>query len=518
MKTPFDIILVQPPFDGQYNFWKSENLGMGYLASSLESEGYTVEIIDAFLLDMSIDEVVSKVMSSPPRILLGFSILSFQLYTSAQSIMKRLRENGVNVHVTFGSWFPTFWYEEIINENDQVNSIVLGEGEIAIKILANYIDTGKWPLNYENILQLKKFNNTLVISQKNEPQELDSLPNPRRDYQELVFQKYNLITSQTSRGCGHNSCSFCSVPSFYRGKGNHRFRSAKNVIDEIRSITKSEANFIFFTDEDFIGRTKESQNRAVEIFEGLAELNINLKYAINCPVKEIDETLFKRLRELGLEAVYVGIESNNSRCLKLFGKGVNTDDVYKTVDIISNLGIKIVPGWIMFERDTTFEEIQEEMDFLRKIDSYHVNYLKSLYVMKDTPMEKLYGEDLYKTFFYSKYYFRDPQVDLLVRILMDDYLPEVMPYTNNIYPIWHKLLGGFGTNEEQEEYEYINRKIIDLSFSFIEEVMTKIRLKSLEGIAQSLSFQIKEWHDLGRRIDFLSSSMSIDELNIVRIK
>ena len=73
-----DVILVQPPYEGPYNFWKSENLGMGYLASSLESKGYSVEILDAFLLDMSIDEVVTKLAENPPRLLLGFSILSYQ--------------------------------------------------------------------------------------------------------------------------------------------------------------------------------------------------------------------------------------------------------------------------------------------------------------------------------------------------------------------------------------------------------------------------------------------------------
>ncbi len=502
-----DVILVQPPYEGPYNFWKSENLGMGYLASSLESKGYSVEILDAFLLDMSIDEVVTKLAENPPRLLLGFSILSYQLYRTAQIVLMLIREKGINVHVTIGSWFPTFWSEHIVAENNSINSIVKGDGEIAITMLVDFLKVGKWEVGHEHMLQISNIRDVMVLSSISGPAELDMLPHPRRDYFNEVLKQYHLITSHTSRGCGHNSCTFCSVPAFYHNHESHRFRSAENVIEEIGLIPKDGGDFIFFTDEDFIGGTRQSQIRAADIFEGISSKSAKVRFAINCPVKEVDKKLFLRLKDSGLAAAYIGIESHQARYLRRFGKGVRPDEVDKTVNVLNELGVKIVPGWIMFERDTTFLEIKESLDYLRSIETYHVNYLKSLYVMKDTLMEKIYQKNLYKTFFYSKYFFKDPQVDLLVRIITNDYLPEVMPYTNAIYPIWHKLLGGFGTDQQQQEFNYINRTIRDLSFNFLEEVMGRIRLNSLDGLTHELSWQVTEWEKIAGKINELAFSL-----------
>ena len=127
-----DVLLVQPPIQGMYNFWKSECLGMGYLAASLEKNGYTVQIIDAFLTDMDSETVVQNILKTPPRLLLGFSLLSYELYCSAESILYRLRDEGFNTHVTIGSWFPTFWYRTMLEDGFVVNSILLNEGERSI--------------------------------------------------------------------------------------------------------------------------------------------------------------------------------------------------------------------------------------------------------------------------------------------------------------------------------------------------------------------------------------------------
>ena len=498
-----DVLLVQPPYQGLYNFWKSESLGMGYLASALEKRGYVVNILDAFLMDMDVETVVQHILSAPPRLLLGFSMLSYELYVSGNSILSRLRSEGFSIHVTAGSWFPTFWYHTMINEGFAADSIVTGEGERSICALADYLNTGSWSTS-NTFLEYEQVADILVIHQKATLLDIDSLPHPRRDYLPVAFQRYHLATSYTSRGCNHSRCTFCSVSAFYKGGPKHRLRTQENVVEEIEKIAHTGVDFILFTDEDFIGGSPEGSKRALQIFEGVAERDISMRYAFNCTIRGIDERLFRRLADLGLASVYIGVESNLDRVLKLFSKGVRSADVDRTIGILRDLNIKLVPAWIMFERHTTLDEIESQIKFLQELGAYHVNYLKALYVMKDTAIEKIYGDELYRTYFDTKYFFKDPDVDILVRILLTDYLPETMPNTNSIYPVWHKLLAGYGTGDQQRRYDVINTRMRDLSLGFTAELIERIRSRSLNGLAQVLTDHVQEWRKIGCEINNLA--------------
>jgi radical SAM superfamily enzyme YgiQ (UPF0313 family) len=347
-----------------------------------------------------------------------------------------------------------------------------------------------------------------VIHQEATLFDIDSLPHPRRDYLPEAFQRYHLATAYTARGCSHNRCTFCSVPAFYKGGSKHRLRSPENVVEEVEKLAHMGVDFILFTDEDFIGGDIEDSKRSLKIFEGVAERGISMRYALNCTTRGVDRGLFQRLADLGLASAYIGVESNLDRVLKLFSKGVRSADVDRSIGILHDLNIKIVPSWIMFERNTTLDEVESQIKFLMELDAYHVNYLKALYVMKDTPIENIYGDELYRTFFDTRYFFMDPDVDLLVRILLTEYLPETMPHINGIYPIWHKILADHGTDDQQRRYGVINTRMKELSLGFTSELIERIRSRSLNGLARTLTDHVREWEKVGCEIDDLAQCIN----------
>jgi radical SAM superfamily enzyme YgiQ (UPF0313 family) len=512
------VLLVQPPYGGPYNFWKSENLGMGYLASALESRGYSVEILDAFLLDLDIETVVAHILEAKPRLMLGFSMLSYELFRMGDAILRRLRAEGFQTHVSVGSWFPTFWYQTMLEEGFPIDSVVIAEGERSICALADYLAVGTWGSS-NDFLEREEIGDVLVLRQKATLLGVDTLPHPRRDYLSHVFERYHLATSYTARGCGYNRCTFCSVPAFYSGGPKHRLRSAENVVDEVKALARDGVNFLFFSDEDFLGEPPAGPERALRIFEGVADNGISMRYTFNCTTMGVEKDLFRRLVDLGLAAVYIGMESSLDRNLKLFAKGVRRPDIDRAVSILHDLDVKLVPGWIMFDRETTLDEVESQLEFLSGLGAYHVNYLKALYVMKDTPMERMYADDVYRSYYHSKYLFRDPDVDLLVRIIMTDYLPETMPYTNPIYPVWHKLLAGYGTDQEQRSYDAINAQMRELSLGFVSETIARIRSRSLKGLTRTLTDHVRAWTQLGGEIDTLAAGLtSIRSATPIRIQ
>lgn len=500
-----DVVLVQPPVGGDYSFWKSESLGMGYLAAFLEQRGYSVKIIDAFLLDLDVDVVVDEILSSPPRLILGFSMLSYELYRTGCEIIHRLRDAGLKTHVTVGSWFATFWYQTMIEEGCPFDSIVLSEGERSLGALADFLNTGSW--NDAEDLIREEIGGVLVLRQKATIADLDSLPHPRRDYLHHAYSRYHLATVYTARGCGHNRCTFCSVREFYRGGQCHRLRSAADVVDEVAEIAAQGINFIFFCDEDFLGKEPDGPARAIEIFEGIAARGLKMRYTFNCTSLGVEENLFRRLKELGLVAVYIGIESNIDRMLKLFGKGISSDGIKRAVAILRDLDIKLVPGWIMFDRNTTLEEIESQIKFIDRLGAYHVNYIKSLYVMKGTPIEHIYDKELYRSHYYTGYFFHDPDVELLVRILSTEYLPTALSHAQGIYPIWHRLLAGYGSVEEKRIYDRINDTMRKLSLGMVSEIIERIRSRTLDGLAGAIEDSLKDWKQVETDIDSLARSI-----------
>ncbi len=499
MSKQFDVILLQPPYLGVYDFWNSENLGMGYLASSLEQQGYSVHIIDALLLEWSIERTLQFILENPPKLLLGMSILSESLYETGALIVKNLREQGFDKHISWGSWFPTFWKEAILEQQLPVNSIIIGEGEECVTHLAYFLANEHWKENLSTITKEIK-SNVLFLEQLNKTSSLDEIPYPRRDYLKLAYERYHLATIYTSRGCAHNRCTFCTVPNFY-GRGNtYRYRTVENVVGELKQIAEQGAKFVLFTDNDFIGHPIEGTQRAVKILEQAQALNLPLRYYFDCNIKVVKKESFQRLKELGLVAMFLGLESQSNRSLKRFGKGFRFSDIEKGIAILKELGIKIVPGWIMFERDSTLEEIEESIAFLHDLEPYNIHYLKGLYLSKDTPMDRLYGEDVYRKGFNYKYLFKHPEVDLLVKIITDDYLPEVLPFTYRFYPHWHKYLAGYGTHAEQQAFEFINRRIRELSLGFVTEIIAKIRARSLDGVMKLIINQVEEFQTLEQEI------------------
>ena len=124
---------------------------------------------------------------------------------------------------------------------------------------------------------------------------------PRHD---LLHPNYFWNSVQTSRGCPFN-CNFCSV-SRYLGK-EHRQRRAKDVLDELEKI---KGKYITFIDDNLIGHSLESRNRAIELFEGMIGRGLNKKWWMQCSMNAADdEHVIKLAAQAGCMYVFIGFET-----------------------------------------------------------------------------------------------------------------------------------------------------------------------------------------------------------------
>ena len=102
-----DIILVSPPISTFERYGKLADvgsvtppLGICYIASVLEKEGYSVSIVDAEVLKLSMDETVDKILSNTPRVVGITSTL--KTFHSAIVLGQKLKQCHPELYLVLG--------------------------------------------------------------------------------------------------------------------------------------------------------------------------------------------------------------------------------------------------------------------------------------------------------------------------------------------------------------------------------------------------------------------------------
>ncbi len=209
------------------------------------------------------------------------------------------RKNGIPV--VMGGIHASMCAEEALRYAD---SVVLGEAEDV------------WPGLIKDFLK-----GNLKRTYQAEARELDRMPTARRD---IFSPLYGFATVQTSRGCPMD-CEFCSVTVF-NGR-RYRQRPVEQVLDELAGIKE---RHIFFVDDNIIGYSRESAQRAVQFFKGMVERKLNKSWFCQASLNfGLDHKVLFWAHKAGCKMVFLGLESPNVQDLKDMNKKVNLRIDYK---------------------------------------------------------------------------------------------------------------------------------------------------------------------------------------------
>lgn len=467
-----DVVLLAPPTPGFSAAYSAENLGLGYLAATLKREGYRVRILDSVLEELDATQTFQALIGIGEPALLGLSILSPIQYEQAKKLTHALRQHGWRCHITAGGVFATYWYETLLTEQ-ACHSVICFEGEHTILTLVERLKHGQSLDNVPGLAVAGQQNissvRPILIA------DLDWLPFPARDYLPLA-QKLGLpCTVSASRGCSYGKCQFCSVATFYqvRDRPTYRFRSASLVVSELSDLqTEHGVSFVFFVDDDFLGRGLTETGRLVSEIQAR---KLNLNFAINCRADDVQFDLFSRLRDAGLVAAYIGIESGAQSVLDRYHKGGSADRNLQAAEILGDLDIKLIPSIILFDAFTTLEELKDNIGFLRRLGGFHITYLKMIDPMRGTVLvDVLQQRGLLRQFGTGyKYISKDPRVELLRRMITTDYRPMTADLLNLVYPLWYWMLERSSSKEAllKARVEGVVQDILNQDLFFLEQTI-----------------------------------------------
>ncbi|MBC8320563.1 MAG: B12-binding domain-containing radical SAM protein [Bacteroidetes bacterium] len=285
--------------------------------------------------------------------LVGLTALTSQV-TRAYEISEIYKKK--NIPTVIGGIHVSMMQEEALTYAD---TVVIGEAESVWK---NVI------LDFEN--------KSLKRLYKGELKPLVDSPQPRID---LYHSGYAFGSVQTTRGCPM-SCDFCSVHTF-NGK-QYRARPVKNVVDEFEKIPQDK---VYFVDDNFIGYSKKSAKRVVEICKEIIRRSIKKDWfcAASMNIADHDEVL-KYAAEAGCRMIFLGIESELIDQLESANKKLNVkigiNNFSKVYDKIHEYGIAVLGAFIYGLDTDTPETIENRTKYMlnSNIDAMQATILTPL--------------------------------------------------------------------------------------------------------------------------------------------
>lgn len=483
----------------------SEPLGLQYLASYLRENGHSVSIIDGLTSWRTSEEVVGEILKANPKIV-GFTI-TFQEYIQENlRVASILVKSGLNAHITMGGHFPSACHEMLLKNFSQIDSIIRHEGEVTLLELLQELEH---PNRWTKISGLTyRYKDKIHV---NPPRDLisnlDNLPFPSRDFLPgLVSKGFRKAAILASRGC-YGQCRFCSVCAFYRSAGGAvwRGRSPKNVVEEMMDLVEAYGiNYFQFLDDNFFGPGRDGVLRAEEFADEILNKGLKVKYCFACRSDNVDERLFRRLKKVGLDRVFLGVESASQRFLDQYGKGISIETNRKAVQTLKKLGLDTSVGFIMVDPFATCDDIRQNISFLKGFDKQYIEVEPlwgSLMVYAGTAIDvKLQQEDLLHDNYLDltrTYEFCDPKVALIDRIVRSTLTKwiNLALYEKYVRATW----SGDGSVNAKERATLLEMAELQLQDLFLEAILMVVdrveemtSIEEAQKVMETLSTEIEE--------------------------
>ena len=274
--------------------------------------------------------------------------------------------------------------------------MVRGEGEITLEELLKFELRQEFDL--EEIKGLTFRQNSQIIENPSRPliEDLDILPYPDRKYANMVLKNKSSLRIYGTRGCW-GQCTFCDIVGLYsisKGK-TWRRRSADKLVDEIEFLqNKYNTSHFTFNDDQFLVKGKKSLEYVEEFASELERRNLKIKYDLMCRADTVNKKVMSRLKSVGLQRVFLGLESFDENQLKRFNKNISVRQNLKAVIRLYQLKIDVIASVILADAHTTLWDLLNQFVALFELKRKYFNS-KNCQISVNKKMDIYRGSSIY---------------------------------------------------------------------------------------------------------------------------
>ncbi|VAX36700.1 hypothetical protein MNBD_UNCLBAC01-2168 [hydrothermal vent metagenome] len=380
------VLLLAPEVPGVEPQTYRMSLGIPYIAAELRHQYEAAgKKVDIQILDIHLEKEnnpdfnIDKFFEENFFDVVGISMVT-AAFNNAGILAKKIKEKSPKTVLVTGGPHPTSRGREVL-ENLEFDIAAIGEAE---KTFAEIVALSDKPEEWDSIKGIHfRSSDGNIEKTEDRPamtnQELDELPFPAWNFVNDKYTTYDYgmnvqsyRTVLTARGCPFK-CYFCDT-SF--GK-KMRYRSIKNVVDEIEQAVAEGITNFYIQDDTFtvhMGRVEEFVDLIIK-----RKLKINWWALSRSDIGKTDrgKALLKKMKESGLDSLALGVESHDQVVLDAMDKGTKMEDVEETIRVMQDLGITVRIFIMVGLPKQDKKSIDGTIDFIRRMkpDVVTVNIL-----------------------------------------------------------------------------------------------------------------------------------------------
>ncbi len=349
-------------------------LGLLSIGGPLIDAGHEVSLLDADYHNFKIGYVAEEIVRRNPDIIM----LGHSGSTSAQPIInditRLVRDKSEDIKIIVGGVFPTYHWNEILENNLQIDYIVCGEGE---EICLNLITALANKTSVENVKGLAFRLNGVAL--KTLPADnIKNLDDFRigwelmREYHYTYWGKRKAVVIQFSRGCPY-PCTYCGQSLFWK---KWRHRDPQLLADEIEMLHQQYGiEVINFADEN-----PSSSPKAWRAFlEALVAKKLKLILVGSIRADNIvrDKDFLYLYKQAGFERFLLGIENYDEVVLEKIRKAGSISKDKEAIQLLRKHGILSMATYVVGFGE---EKTRDFYNSLKQLLSYDPDQVQLLYV------------------------------------------------------------------------------------------------------------------------------------------
>lgn len=368
-----NIVLLNPPGDRYYvrNYYCGSTSKSNYLFQPLDllilsgrlSQEYEIIVIDCIAEKLNTDDAIKRIIAYKTDVLV--CLVSMVSWKSDSDFLFQIRKQMPNLKVIVNGDVFFEEPERKLEENKTIDAVIF---DFISSDAINYLNDNEESIS--NMLYRKGDKFILKKKANKRADKIFSIPIPRhelfinKNYKFPFAKHYPFTAVLTNFGCTFQ-CSFCIANNL-----GFRYRIAKEIIEELRYISKLGIKEIFFEDMSF-GLPRDN---AIDLCNMIITERLKFGWTCFSRVDVVDRKFLLLMKEAGCHTIIFGVESASEEILRAYHKGYTTNQVRDTFKMCREIGIKTVATFILGLPEETKASCLETIRFAKEIDCDYASF------------------------------------------------------------------------------------------------------------------------------------------------